>query len=41
MTDRASTKDGVRLSGEPQVSKVEELNLEARNVRQIQSWGTR
>ncbi|EXA35259.1 hypothetical protein FOVG_14018 [Fusarium oxysporum f. sp. pisi HDV247] len=31
MTDRASTKDGVRLSGEPQVSKVEELNLEARN----------
>lgn len=35
MTDGASTKDGIRLSGEPQVSKVEEFNLEVRNVCQI------
>ncbi|KAM0277374.1 hypothetical protein ACHAO9_012576 [Fusarium lateritium] len=30
MTDRVPTKDGVRLSGEPQVSKVEDYGLEAR-----------
>ncbi|KAM0469444.1 hypothetical protein ACHAP7_010024 [Fusarium lateritium] len=30
MTDRVPTKDGIRLSGEPQVSKVEDFGLEAR-----------